>query len=196
MMRLTSLMCACLVLACAAAVMAQQPMPTVCPHAAVEAVETQDDQNIQFWVGTFEDYAAEGIPYGCGSYLLPVDSGIPRSDDTIEDLRIALEALLNPELAHPQAETEDWLRSLGLSVEEITLDAGEAVITLGGELLGIGSCGDAIMEGQILQTIFQIEAIERVKVSDGDTNLREIIDMSDSLSAEERRNYIYARLEN
>ena len=158
--------------------------------------EAEDEKTIQFWVGTFENYEEEGIPYGCGSYLLPVDSGLSPSGNPYADLSSALEALFNPDLDHPEAETEDWLKGLELSLEEITLVQGEAVVTLSGQLLGIGSCGDAIMEGQILQTVFQFDAIERVKISDGETNLWEIIDQSDTLSDEERQNYVYERPEN
>ena len=155
------------------------------PRAEAEA--------IKFWVGSFEDYETEGIAYGCGSYLLPVETGISRSGNPQTDLRLALEALFNPALKHPEAETEDWLKGLELSVEAITLAQGEADIKLGGKLIGIGSCGDAIMEGRILETVFQFDYIERVRVSDGETNLREIVDQSDTLSDEERRNYLYER---
>lgn len=153
-------------------------------------------ETIQFWVGTFEDHESDGIPYGCDSYLLPVDTGETRSGNPHTDLTSALEALFDPGLDHPEAETEDWLKGLRLSVAEITLIEGEAVVTLDGDLIGIGSCGDAIMEGQILQTLFQFDFIERVKISDGKTNLWEIIDQSDTLSEEERQNYLYERPEN
>ncbi len=161
--------------------------------AAAEDGQSEDEKTIRIWVGSFEEYEEEGIPYGCGSYLLPVDTALSRTGDTSEDLRVALEALFAPELNHAEAETEDWLKGLGLSVEEITLDEGEAIVTLAGTLLGIGSCGDAIMEGQILQTIFQFEDIERVRVSDGVTNLWEIIDLTDWYSEAYRNNYVYQR---
>lgn len=152
-----------------------------------------EPETIQFWVGTFEDYEADGIPYGCDSYLLLIDTEIARSGSPYIDLQAALEALFDPELDHPSAETEGWLKSLGLSVEEISLVEGEADIRLGGELNGIGGCGDAIMEGQLLQTVFQFDFIERAKISDGVTNLRQIVDMSDQLSQEELRAYVYDR---
>ena len=198
MMRLIALTGFCLALACGAytAVMAQQPEPTAVPDDAAQAAadaQTQDDKNIQFWVGSFEDFAAEGIPYGCGSTLLPVDTGVARSGATLEDLSVALDALLNPALNHPTAATEDWLKQQELSVEEISIDDGEAVIRIGGTLIGPGHCGDAIIEGQILHTVFQFEAIERVMVSDGETNLWEMIDLTGWYSDEYRANYVYER---
>jgi len=163
------------------------------PAAKAEDGQSEDEKTIHIWVGSFEDYKEEGIPYGCGSYLLPVNTGITHSSETVEDLRLALEALLSPDLNHPEAQTEDWLKELELSVEEITIDEGEAVVTLDGKLLGIGSCGDAIMEGQILYTVFQFEDIENIKVSDGETNLWEIIDLTDWYSEAYRNNYVYER---
>jgi len=82
---------------------------------------TADDEAIQVWVGTYEDHQEEGIAYGCGAFLLPVDTGIPRSGDAAEDLRLALEALFAPELEHPEAETETGLKDMRLSVEEIAI---------------------------------------------------------------------------
>jgi len=152
-----------------------------------------EPETIQFWVGTFEDHEADGIPYGCDSYLLPVDTKIARSGSPYIDLRVALEALFDPELDHPSAETEGWLKGLGLTVQEISLVEGAADIRLGGELAGIGSCGDAIMEGQLLQTVFQFDFIERVKISDGVSNLWQIVDQSDRLSEQELKSYIYER---
>jgi len=154
---------------------------------------TADDEAIQVWVGTYEDHQEEGIAYGCGAFLLPVDTEIARSGSPYIDLRVALEALFNPELDHPSAETEGWLKGLGLTVQEISLVEGAADIRLGGELTGIGSCGDAIMEGQLLRTVFQFDFIERVKISDGVSNLWQIVDQRDRLSEQELKSYIYER---
>ena len=188
-MGLIRILFVCLLLACANGLPArgQETKPTA------EDSESEDETTIQIWVGTYDDYEGEGIAYGCGSYLLPVDTGITRSGDTIEDLRLALEALLSPDLNHPEANTEDALKDLNLAVEEITIVEGEAVVALAGTLLGPGHCGDAIIEGQILQTVFQFEAIERVKVSDGETNLWTMIDLTGWYSEAYRDNYVYER---
>ena len=93
---------------------------------------------------------------GCESYLLPVSTATERGDDLAGDLQAALEALFDPEQAHPVAETEDWVKQLNLSVESISIVDGEAEVNLGGTLMGIGSCGDAILEAQILPDCFPI----------------------------------------
>ena len=190
-MRFKWMLCVCLAFALGMSysAFAQEATPT----AGAEEGQAEEEKTIQFWVGTYEEYESESIPYGCGSYLFPVDTTMTRSGDTIEDLRLALEALFSPDLDHPEAETEHWLKGLGLSVEEISIVEGEAVVTVAGTLKGIGHCGDAIMEGQILQTVFQFESIERVKVSDGVTNLWEIIDLTGWFSEEYRDNYVYKR---
>ncbi|MCY3832325.1 MAG: hypothetical protein OXG85_04875 [Chloroflexi bacterium] len=149
----------------------------------------------RFWLGSFSNYQGRGLEIGCLSYLLPVDTGLTRGRNTLAELSLALSALFDPERMHPggEVETEDWIKELGLSVAGVHIDAGFAEIALGGQLRGIGTCGDAILEAQILQTVFQFSAIERARITDGDMNLRQIVDMSDRLSEEELRAYIYDR---
>ena len=108
-------------------------------------------------------------------------------------MRLALEAQFDPTQNHRTARTEDWVKGLSLSVAGIHIDDGFAEITLGGELRGIGTCGDAIVEAQILQTIFQFSDIKRARVRDGSLNLRQIVDMSDKLGADALNAYIYHR---
>ena len=156
------------------------------------ALQAGDEQTILFWVGSDSDYQSTGIVVGCASYLLPVDTQIPRSDSLTDDLILALAALFDAQQNHPAlTETYDWLKGLGLSIKNITLDADSAVIDLNEGLMGIGTCGDAILEAQILQTLFQFETLERVKVSDGRMNLRQVTDMSDRLSLAELQDYVY-----
>jgi len=160
-------------------------------------MQSGDKKTIQFWVGDESDYQGAGFKVGCDSYLLPVDTGILRSDDAIKDLRLALAALFSPDQTHPVVENFfDWVKKLGLVVEDISIQDGEARVLLAGGLMGIGTCGDAVLEAQIIQTVFQFETIERVMVTDGAMNLLEITDMSDLRSQEERANYVYTRPEN
>ena len=151
----------------------------------------------QFWVGSFDNYRGHGILVGCDSYLLPVDIGRERGRRTAAELSLALSALFDPEQSHPDAdvETQDWIKELDLSVASVTIDQGMAEIILDGRLMGIGTCGDAILEAQILQTVFQFDDIAGARISDGARNLREIVDMSDMLSQRERQEYIYERAE-
>ena len=80
-----------------------------------------------------------------------------------------------------------------MAVAGIHIDEGLAEIRLSGPLKGIGTCGDAILEAQILQTVFQFSDISRARITDSETNLRQIVDMSDRLSEEELKAYIYER---
>ena len=82
---------------------------------------------------------------------------------------------------------------MGLFVESIQIDDGFAEVLLGGRLWGIGSCGDAILEAQIMQTIFQFDEIDRARVRDSAMNLRQITDMSDRFSQEALYNFVYTR---
>ena len=198
-MRLKWVLCFFLVLVVSTCHLAigQQPTPTsnsIPPSA--QDTQSDDEETIKFWVGSFSDYESQGIMVGCESYLLPLSTTIERGDDLVSDLQIALEALFDPEQNHPVAETEDWVKQLDLSVESISIVDGDAEVNLGGTLMGIGGCGDAILEAQILQTVFQFKTLERAKVTDGVTNLREATHtMHDVLSPEQRKNFVYTRPE-
>jgi len=159
------------------------------------AAFVSEELRTRFWLGSFSDYRGQGIEVGCESYLLPVDTGLARGGNTLAELSQALSALFDPEQKHPAAgvETEDWIKELGLSVAGIHIDGDLAEITLGGQLMGIGTCGDAILEAQILQTVFQFSDIARARITDGETNLRQIVDMSDRFSMEELKAHIYDR---
>lgn len=150
-------------------------------------------ETIKFWVGSDFNYQGGGKPVGCGSFLLQVDTGIARSADIEGDLQIALEALFNPARTHPAVETFDWIKQLELGIESLSFREGAAQVQLSGTLLGIGSCGDAILEAQILQTIFQFDVVGYAYVSDGVTNLWEIVDQSGRLRPEQRRHWVYER---
>ena len=159
--------------------------------------QADNARTIKFWVGDNEDYESSGIQVGCGDFLLPVDTGVLRSGDTTADLTVALNALFSADWNHPAtAPFYNWIKQLELELESIAIDEGAAVVTLAGGLMGIGTCGDAILEAQIIQTVFQFETIQRVMVTDGVMNLWEITDQSDRLSEEERVNYVYVRPEN
>ena len=170
-------------------------MPHDLRELFVPTIYKSDDaaETIKFWVGSDDDYQYQGMTVGCGSYLLPVDTGIERGSGIENDLRLALEALFDPEQNHPAVETYDWIKQLELGIESVSFYEGAAQIELAGTLLGIGSCGDAILEAQFLETIFQFDNIHFAFVSDGVTNLREIVEMSDRLTRQQLQNYVYRR---
>ena len=164
-------------------------------QALIPAAERsgQGAETIIFWVGSYTDHESQGIPAGCGDYLLPVDTGVMPSGDIESDLRVALEALFDPEQNHPEAEGYDRVKQLELSIESISIRVGAAQVKLHEGLWGIGHCGDAILEAQILRTIFQFESINAAVVADGKFNLRQFIDESDRFSEEQLRHWVYQR---
>ena len=93
---------------------------------AAESVESPaaDEDRILYWVGSFEKYDGARVRVGCDSYLYPVDTGLARSGDADQDMRLALDALFDPQQSHEFAETQDWILDLSLWVESIDIDAG------------------------------------------------------------------------
>lgn len=146
---------------------------------------------VQFWVGIESNSVADTIPVGCGSYITPIISNSMKTDDTVDDLHEAFDALFDPDRKNPSTVFTNYLNDQNLKAFDITLADGHAIVNIGPKLHGIGTCADPIIEGQIIQTIFQFEEIQTAKVIvNGDFNLRQIVDQSGDPSLVD---YVYTR---
>lgn len=146
---------------------------------------------VQFWVGIESNTVANTIQVGCGSYITPIISNSMRTDDTVDDLHEAFDALFDPNGKNPSTVYSNLLKDKNLDAYDITVEDGHAVVYIGPKLHGIGTCADPIIEGQIIQTIFQFEEINTAKVIiNGDYNLRQMVDQSGDLSLVD---YVYTR---
>ena len=80
---------------------------------------------------------------------------------------------------------------MNLHAYDISIENGHAIVNIGFKLHGIGTCADPIIEGQIIQTIFQFDEIQTAKVIiNGDGNLRQLVDQSGRLDIID---YVYTR---
>lgn len=145
---------------------------------------------VQFWLGSETNGVVGAVPIGCESFLTPINTDRAVSNDLKEDLTFALSTLFDPNRSNPSTVYIDYLNQQGLSVQNIVINGSHVTVTMGGEFLGIGVCGDPIIEGQVLYTIFQFDEIQSAKVIiNNDGNLRRIVDQRDV----DVSDYIYTR---
>lgn len=149
-------------------------------------------QFIEYWVISSKSDHTRAIQLGCESYIVPRKTAMLYTDDTLADLNTAFRGLFlyNPDPENADNLMANYLRDQSLFIEQASLEDGHLTVNIGGELQGVGVCIDPVIEGQIIQTIFQFEDIERATVMNGDINLRQFVDMSGRPSIQD---HIYTR---
>ncbi len=150
---------------------------------------SNSDALIEYWVGSETNASADAIPVGCDGYLIPIVTDDFIGEDVSQNIEVALTNLFDPNRNLPPVFL-NFLNTQNLTVESVEVNNGDAVVNIGGNMLGIGVCSDSILEGQILQTIFQFDEVQTIKVMNGDRNLRQYVDMSGIGPLE---GYIYTR---
>ena len=126
---------------------------------------------------------------GCESYLFPILTDDFIGDDLSSNITLALTAMFDANRNLPTVYNNFW-NTQSLTVESVEVNGGDVVVNIGGNMMGIGTCGDPILEGQMLQTIFQFDDVQTVKVVNDERNLRELVDMS---GLEPLTDYVYTR---
>jgi len=145
---------------------------------------------IEYWVGQdgFGSPATD-VMVGCDTFITAIDGDHQVSGDVKQDIEIALQTLFDPNRWIPPVYT-NLVKDQNLTVESVTVNGGHVDVRIGGQLLSGGVCANPIIEGQILQTIFQFNAVQSVKVMNGDMNLKRLTDES---GLEDLTDYVYTR---
>lgn len=120
----------------------------------------------------------EGIAVGCGDTAVAVITGIPPTGDTLTDLQVALQYLIDYRTATAAPGLSTALTIAGASLDTVAINDGLAVIEVDAPLTLIGVCGDARLEAQVLLTVFQFDEIERARIRFGGVNLKQQLDLS------------------
>jgi multiple sugar transport system substrate-binding protein len=139
-----------------------------------------------YFVPSAENPVPQGSVMISSAYILaPAFTYMPHGPDIVEDLRTALEAVLNDS-------RNGWI-SDQLNIVEITFDDGHADVVLEGEYFGVGDVTLMAAGMQILMTVFANPSVQTATVTlNGDTigNLG----ISNSIHARPA-NYVFTRAE-
>lgn len=131
---------------------------------------------IEYWVSASSG-AVSGLVVGCDNYMSAIEVDNFVSGDLRQDIEIALNSMFDPNRWIPPVFRND-LKNQNLSVQSVTINGSHVDVNIGGTIMGIGVCYDPVYEAQIVQTIFQFEQVQSVKVMNGERNLRQVSDQS------------------
>lgn len=120
----------------------------------------------------------DGIEVGCGDTAVAVAAGVPPSGNTLTDLQVALQYLLDYRNATAAPGLATALTISGAQLERVSLENGRATIAIDLPLTLVGVCNDARLEAQLLLTIFQFEDINAALITFGGVNLKQQLDLS------------------
>ena len=125
------------------------------------------------------DNGTNGTLLGCGDSAVRVPTNRIATGDTQRDLQVSLEELFNPNEhnVRPAELVNDWT-NYEISIVDIKVDSGFALINLEGEFLRPGHCGDARLEGLLWHTILMYPEVTQAIVTLNGQNLNILFDES------------------
>ncbi len=106
--------------------------------------------------------AGGGVVSICNSEIVPVQIGVT---PTVAPLTAGIQALLDFSTSEfGLAELNNPLAATSLTIDDILIVNGEAVITLNGTLTSGGSCADTILRAQMEATALQYATVDTVSI--------------------------------
>lgn len=132
------------------------------------------------------------IIVGCDSYMTTIDTGIERTGNVSQDIETALNEMFTANTAFFEesvAITNFWGGG-DFIAETNTFEGSRVNLDISGELLLQGACSDAVMEAQLLLTIFDNNLVEEAYITINGENMKQIFDASGTV-AEDTPYYVF-----
>lgn len=154
------------------------------PQSISENTQPSGNGNLVYYlVSPTGDKGRIGV--GCDGWLVAAPTGKPVTSDPAADLRASLTALLAMTSVNVgQSGLKNYFAGQGLTVADVTVQNGEATITINGTLTLIGVCADPQIEAQILLTVFDVPGVQQARITVGGRNMKQIFDMSGRTGAD------------
>lgn len=149
-------------------------------------VEDAPTDFLKFYLIIPEDNGRSGPLVGCGDSAIAVWRDQIQTGSSTGDIHSSLDELFSIKtMIYGQSGYVHSLYESNLTVEQITIEEGVAVIELAGTLPLVGTCGDARMEAQILHTVFQYSGFDRSLIFVNGVNLKQLFDVSGNIGSNE-----------
>lgn len=134
-----------------------------------------DTQMVEIALIALEDDGASGKQIGCGDSVVLVDQEIQK---TQAPLRAALLQLLSiKDTSYGESGLYTALAQADLSLDEVGIENGEAVIKLSGDLSLGGVCDNPRVQAQLVETALQFPTVNKVSIFLNDEPLEEALSM-------------------
>lgn len=150
----------------------ETPVPTETPAANTP----EGISRVKIFLVAVGDGGQAGREIGCGDSLVPVEVQI---EPTLGVLRAALEELLKleGESHYGQSGLYNALYLSDLSIREVAVLNGEAVIRLEGELIFGGECDIPRIEEQLRALALQFPTVDSVRIFVNGERLEDLLDL-------------------
>lgn len=122
-----------------------------------------------------------GVPIGCGDSTIPQETQIRPTNDVETDLTAALTALTQLDTGIPATADRGIYNAIAdqdLTLVDVSVDSGNALIRFDGNVQLVGVCGDARIEEQLLVNVFKYREIQTANINIGGKNMKQLFDAS------------------
>lgn len=123
--------------------------------------------------------ATDGTPIACDQSAVMIDSALVQTGDLVEDLRLALIALLTTGLEAFPDYRNGWAHR-EIRLDGVTIAGDQAQLQLRSDrpLPLEGVCSEAALRAQLLLTVFQFPLIQSALITYNGENLKQQLDAS------------------
>jgi LysM repeat protein len=160
------------------------------PFTVTEQLENGETENLftstNIYLIALEDAGRSGVQVGCGDSVVPVQVEI---EPTLAVLTAALETLVNlDERFYGESGLYNVLYRSDLNVEEVTIQDGEAIIQLSGEVMLGGVCDNPRFLAQLRQTALQYYTVDTVSIFVNGEPLEQVLQLGPGQNAPDSGN--------
>ncbi len=151
------------------------PSPTQPPLSATATtvLPAPAAQSVSIFLVALEDNGATGPKIGCNDSLVAVPVSMAPTQAV---LRAALEQLLSLKTAYyGQSGLYHALYQSDLAIDDLSIQDGEAIIHLTGQLVLGGECDDPRVKAQLEATARQFSTVKQVSIFINDVPLDEVL---------------------
>jgi len=122
-----------------------------------------------------------GLPAGCDYNAVLQETPIVPSQDTATELLNVLRTMLsfdNGVTFQSQSGLLNAFVDQNITVRDVSVSGGQALIRFDGNLTLTGVCADALMANQLLLNVFKYDEIDSAMITVGGQNLKQLFDGS------------------
>ncbi|MDO9545491.1 MAG: hypothetical protein Q7J07_01925 [Pelolinea sp.] len=156
----------------------QEPLPTITPEtASTQPPGSAGLDHVNIYLVAMGDNGASGEYIGCGDSLVPVEITI---EPTLGVLRAAINELLKlqGQFQYGQSGLYNALYLSELTLKDVAVINGKAVIELTGSLIFGGECDIPCIEEQLSALALQFSTVDSVSIFVNDEPLKKLLDLS------------------
>jgi len=154
----------------------QTTAPTIAPEPTLTAPAAAGLDRVNIYLVAMGDNGATGRYIGCGDSLVPVEISIT---PTLGVLRAAINELLKleGEQVYGESGLYNALYLSSLTLDDVAVVNGEAVIAFSGTLIYGGECDIPRIEEQLKALALQFSTVDRVSITVNGTLLETLLDL-------------------